>query len=190
MLHAVPGPSQTLKTNKSGSDTPGRGAHWLFILFSIANSAAKLIAYETTSSLTTVGGECMRILVVDDDDTLRLSLKLGLESRKYQVDEARNGDEAVQFVQKRSYEAVILDVNMPRLNGLAALKKIKALDPRSLCIILTAHSDVKDAVTAIKYGAYDYIEKPAETEQIIEVMNSAMEANALVEAIAFLLAIR
>ena len=72
----------------------------------------------------------MRILVVDDDDTLRLSLKLGLESRKYQVDEARNGDEAVQFVQKRSYEAVILDVNMPRLNGLAALKKIKALDPR------------------------------------------------------------
>ena len=108
-------------------------------------------------------------------------LKLGLESRKYQVDEARNGDEAVQFVQKRSYEAVILDVNMPRLNGLAALKKIKALDPRILCIILTAHSDVKDAVTAIKYGAYDY-RKPAETEQIIEVMNSAMEANALVEA--------
>ena len=129
----------------------------------------------------------MKLLVVDDDETLRLTVKLALESRGYQVDEACDGQEAVEIISKgdHSYRVVLLDVNMPRMDGLQALEKIKELSPEIICLILTAHSDVKDAVRAIKAGAYDYLEKPVDAGQILEMLASAGEANALVEAVAF-----
>ena len=104
----------------------------------------------------------MHILVVDDDETLRFSLRLVLEEQGYSIDEAEDGQDAVTKVKAKQYDAVILDVNMPRVNGLEALQRIKELNPQIICVVLTAHSFVGDAVQAIKHGAFDYVEKPAD----------------------------
>lgn len=128
----------------------------------------------------------MKVLVVDDDETLRLSLCFTLETRGHLVDEACDGESAIAMVEQSSdYGAVILDVNMPKLDGIAALEKVKQINPKVCCIILTAHSQVKDAVKAIKLGAFDYLEKPFETDHILSIIDSAKEANEMVEAAAF-----
>jgi DNA-binding NtrC family response regulator len=126
----------------------------------------------------------MKALVVDDDETLRLTVRLALESHNYEVEEAEDGVEAVEKVKNNSYDAIILDVNMPRMNGIEALEKIKEISPQSFCLVLTAHSDVKLAVRAIKGGAYDYIEKPFDTQELLKLIDSAKEANDMIEVIA------
>ena len=127
----------------------------------------------------------MRALVVDDDETIRLTIRLSLESHGYQVEEAEDGQLAVEVIQKdSSFEVVILDVNMPHKNGIQALIEIKNINPRILCFVVTAFSDVKDAVVAIKAGAYDYIEKPIDSDRVLSLIDEARAANALVEAAA------
>ena len=131
------------------------------------------------------GNNWMKLLVVDDDETLRLMVKLTLEPKGYTVGEACDGLEAVEKIASGGgYQFVLLDVNMPGMDGLKALEKIKEISPEVICLILTAHSDVKDAVRAIKAGAWDYLEKPVSAEQLTEMLASAGEANALVEAVA------
>lgn len=129
----------------------------------------------------------MLTLIVDDDETLRLTLRLSLEMNGHQVEEAGDGEEAVVKIEAapHKFDAVILDINMPKMNGLQALQMIREINPQIFCLMLTAHTDVKDAVTAIKNGAYDYVEKPVEAERILSLMESAKKANALVEAAAF-----
>lgn len=129
----------------------------------------------------------MLTLIVDDDETLRLTLRLALEMNGHNVEEAADGQEAIEKIEAdpHRFDAVILDINMPRVNGLQALQTIREINPQIFCLILTAHSDVKDAVTAIKNGAYDYVEKPVEAERILSLMESAKKANALVEVAAF-----
>jgi DNA-binding NtrC family response regulator len=128
----------------------------------------------------------MRALVVDDEETLRLTVRAVLESMGYYVDEAENGRQAVDFVTaNETYDAVILDVNMPEMSGIEALEKIKEISPQTFCLMVTAFSDVKDAVLAIKYGAYDYIEKPIDRDRILALMEAAGQANALVKAVVF-----
>ena len=128
----------------------------------------------------------MRTLVVDDDETLRLTVRSVLESRGYEVHEASDGQHALEMVEaKGPYEAVILDVNMPRMSGLEALTRIKEHNPSTFCLVLTAYSNIEDAVVAIKQGAYDYLEKPVDGERILKAVDAAMAANALVEQISF-----
>lgn len=127
----------------------------------------------------------MKVLVVDDDETLRLTVRMTLESLNFQVEEASNGSEAIEKVFKKKYDTVILDVNMPGINGIDALTRIKEISPQSVCLILTAHSDVKDAVRAIKLGAYDYLEKPFEIEPLLKLIENAKAASDLVEAAAY-----
>ncbi len=128
----------------------------------------------------------MRFLVVDDDETLRLTARAALESRAYDVDEAEDGEQAVALVEQGiKYDAIFLDVNMPRMSGLDALNRIKDVSPNTFCVILTAYSNVQDAVTAIKFGAFDYLEKPIDGERILNVVDAAMQASSLVEQISF-----
>jgi len=125
----------------------------------------------------------MRILVVDDDETLRLTLRTALESRGHTVEEATDGAIAVEMVKtKGPYAAVIMDVNMPQMSGIEALGRIKDLNPETLVLMVTAYTDVKDAVAAIKLGAYDYVEKPIDAERVFQLLDAASEAKELVEA--------
>jgi DNA-binding NtrC family response regulator len=127
----------------------------------------------------------LNVLVVDDDQGLRTSVKAALESAgKYHIDEAVNGLEAVTKVRAGQYNLVILDVDMPELNGIDALKFIKTHNPAIIVIVVTAYSNIEDAVRAVKDGAYNYIAKPVKHDQIIEMAEKAFEAHDLIEKVA------
>ena len=123
----------------------------------------------------------MKALLVDDDSTLRLILRSVLEKRGFVVLEAEDGLMGVEMIERHPDIGIaILDVNMPRLNGLEALAKIKAINPSIFCIIATAYSNMNDAITAIKHGAYDYLQKPVAPERLLKLLDKATAANNMV----------
>jgi len=126
------------------------------------------------------------ILVVDDDKELRTSLIDALTlTKKYRTCEAAGGYEAIDAVRTHKIDMVLLDVDMPGLNGLDTLKKIKSLDPRIIVVMITAYSNLKDAIESIRIGAYNYIEKPIKHTELLEIVSRALKANKLIEVMAF-----
>jgi two-component system response regulator HydG len=124
-----------------------------------------------------------RVLVVDDDSALRLTVSSAFAERNYEVEQAADGEEAVNKVMSTKYDLVLLDVNMPRMSGLEALKQIKAYDNSIICIILTAYSNVKDAVEAVRQGAYNYLEKPIKSDDLVALVDRALKATSIVKTI-------
>lgn len=124
-----------------------------------------------------------KVLVVDDDADLRLSISSALSEKHYWVDQSKDGEEAVTRVRAGHYDLVLLDVNMPRMTGLQALKEIKAHDPSILVIVLTAFSNIRDAVEATKEGAYNYLEKPIKSENLVYLVERALKAKTMVRNI-------
>jgi two-component system, NtrC family, response regulator HydG len=122
-----------------------------------------------------------KVLVVDDDADLRLSVSSALSESHYLVDQARDGEEGVNRVRAGSYSLVLMDVNMPRMTGMEALKEIKAHDPSIIVIMLTAFSNVRDAVEATKEGAYNYLEKPIKAENLVYLVDKALKAQHMVK---------
>lgn len=130
----------------------------------------------------------LKVLVVDDDSGLRMSLRSALEStRRFEVEEAFDGINAIEkfkAAQDKKFDIVLLDVDMPRMNGLETLKKVKELEPGTIVLMLTAHATLSDAVTAVKDGAYNYLSKPVDTQSLIELLDKAVMAHALISDIA------
>lgn len=127
----------------------------------------------------------LRVLVVDDDAGLRLALHGVLtSSQKYDVEEAFDGIDAVEKVKKQAFDLVILDVDMPRLSGLEALKQIKALNPETIVLIMTAFATIDSAVQAVKDGAYNYISKPISGDDLLQILEKAIEAHQLISNVA------
>ena len=130
----------------------------------------------------------MKVLIVDDEAELRKSvasiLKTTTTAVNFEVFEATTGEEAVAFTKANDYDLVLMDVKMPELNGLEALHLIKERDPRIFIVIMTAHSNLQDAVLAIKDGAYDYVEKPVSSEQLGQIVRKALEAREMVSNLA------
>ncbi|RYZ98190.1 MAG: sigma-54-dependent Fis family transcriptional regulator, partial [Proteobacteria bacterium] len=124
-----------------------------------------------------------RVLVVDDDSALRLTVSSSFQERNYHVDQAADGEEALNKVMCAKYDLVLLDVNMPRMTGLEALKQIKAYDNSIIVLMLTAYSNVKDAVEAVRQGAYNYLEKPIKSEDLVSLVDRALKAHSLVRAV-------
>ena len=124
-----------------------------------------------------------KVLVVDDDASLRLSVATALSENHYAVDQASDGEECINRVRAGKYDLVLLDVNMPRMSGLAALKEIKAHDPSIIVIIMTAFSNIRDAVEAVKEGAYNYLEKPIKAENLVYIADRALKAHTMVKNI-------
>lgn len=121
-----------------------------------------------------------KILVADDDADLRLAVVSALSENHYLVDQAQDGEEAINRITAGHYDLVLLDVNMPRLTGIEALKEIKAHDPSIIVIILTAFSNVRDAVEVTKEGAYNYLEKPIKAENLVYMVDKALKAKHMV----------
>ncbi len=125
------------------------------------------------------------LLLVDDDAQLRLTTKGNLELQGWQVETAVDGIDALgKLEESNKFDVALLDVNMPRLDGIGTLEKIKEKSPKTICIMLTAYSDVSDAVKAIKLGAFDYLEKPVSSDALADVLNTASQASNLVQTIA------
>lgn len=126
-----------------------------------------------------------RVLVVDDDKVLQDSVRQALEYHHFYVDVADNGKQALSSVQKEKYDLVVMDVNMPEMDGITALAEIKKHDPSIIVLILTAYSNVSDAVKVVKEGAYNYLEKPISSDNLVALIKRALRARSLVETSVF-----
>lgn len=126
-----------------------------------------------------------KVLVVDDDKVLQDSVRQALEYHHFFVDVADNGKEALNKVTSDKYDLVVMDVNMPEMDGIEALGHIKKYDPSIIVLILTAYSNVSDAVKVVKEGAYNYLEKPISSDNLVALIKRALKARSLVETSIF-----
>jgi len=116
------------------------------------------------------------ILIVDDEESITYLLKTEFEELKeFEIDTAPNGAEAINLIQSRLYDIVLLDVKMPRVGGMDVLKHVKEHSPSTQVIMLTNVVDVKITVEAIKGGAYDFVGKPYDVEQLFATVRRALE---------------
>lgn len=126
-----------------------------------------------------------RILVVEDDIELRSTLFEALEQGGFDVLQAENGIEALDKIRTNQIDLALLDVNMPQMNGLDCLTEIKNYDPSIIVIIMTAYSAIEDAVRAIKAGAYNYLAKPIKHQAVVEMVQRALDAQAMIRTMAY-----
>lgn len=126
-----------------------------------------------------------RILVVEDDIELRSTLFEALEQGGFDVLQAEDGIEALDKIRTNQIDLALLDVNMPQMNGLDCLTEIKNYDPSIIVIIMTAYSAIEDAVRAIKAGAYNYLAKPIKHQAVVEMVQRALDAQAMIRTMAY-----
>ncbi|HEY4484767.1 MAG TPA: sigma-54 dependent transcriptional regulator [Nitrospiria bacterium] len=124
-----------------------------------------------------------KILIVDDEESLRFLLSETLQKEGYPIDTAGDGREALEKIQKGGYKIVLMDVKMPRLNGLLALEKMKEKDPDLLVILMTAFGTRKVAIETMRKGAYDYFTKPFDLDEMRIVIKRAVERCRLQEEV-------
>src|SRR5215204_1538021 len=116
-----------------------------------------------------------RILIADDHDSLRRGLARGLAEAGHDVDEAPNGNAAIEKLHEGAFDVVLSDLKMGGSDGLDVLRTAKALHPTTNVILMTAFGTVHTAVEAMKIGAFDYVQKPFEIEEMELRLNKAIE---------------
>ena len=122
--------------------------------------------------------DSIKILIVDDDESIRWVLDKGLKKKGYRVDLAKNGQEAIKKIERQDdYFIVFLDIFMPDMNGLDVLQKIKKIQPNLFIIIMTAQATMKNTIEAMQKGAYDYITKPFDLEEIYMLLEKVSKEN-------------
>ena len=117
-----------------------------------------------------------RILVADDEESMRWVLSKALRKKGFTVDLAKDGDEALEMIQADGYDLAILDIKMPGISGLDLLDRVRELKSDLLMVIMTAEASMKNAVEAMKRGAYDYITKPFDLDVIDAIVEKASRA--------------
>ena len=115
------------------------------------------------------------ILLVDDEDDLRTFLRDALTQDEYRVDDAPDANTALAMMAARHYPVVLTDLNMPGgPTGFDLITAVKARDPRTLCIVITGYASMETAVRALKFGAYDFVQKPFKLAEIEAVLDRAL----------------
>jgi two-component system nitrogen regulation response regulator NtrX len=122
-----------------------------------------------------------KILVIDDEEAIRKSLRMVLEYEGYECVEAPAGPEGVEALRRESPDAVLLDIKMPGMDGLEALAAARAKDAHTPILMISGHGDIPTAVEAIHKGAYDFLEKPLESERVLTALRNAIERKRLRE---------
>jgi len=115
----------------------------------------------------------VRVLLVDDEKEFVEALSERLTVRGYDVTTSLSGEDAVESVTRFNFDAVILDVSMPGMSGVEALRQIKRIKPLTEVIMLTGHATVDTAIEGMKLGALDYLIKPCETEDLLAKIDMA-----------------
>ena len=115
------------------------------------------------------------VLIVDDERTLARSIKLFLEEQGYEAEVASDGDSAIELLEKMHPDLVFLDLRLPKVSGLDLLKKVRAYDPSVAAVMMTAHGTIASAVEAMKLGAFDYVTKPIDLEELRIVIERAQD---------------
>ncbi len=131
--------------------------------------------------------ENLKVLIVDDESELRrtvISVLESMENFNFNIIEAQDGQEALMQVKQHQPGLVLMDVRMPNMTGLEALEAIKKIQPKTFVVLMTAHSNLNDAVAAIREGAYDYLEKPVQPNKLTEIVKKSLQARQIVSEIA------
>jgi two-component system response regulator PilR (NtrC family) len=116
-----------------------------------------------------------KILVADDEQSMREFLDIMLKKEGYRVSLASNGEEVLNLAEKDIFDLILMDIRMPKLDGIAVLKKIKALSPETIVVMITAYASADTAIKAMKEGAYDYVTKPFKVDEIKLIIRNALE---------------
>jgi DNA-binding NtrC family response regulator len=114
-----------------------------------------------------------RVLLVDDEEEFVSALSERLMLRGIEVESALSGEKALDIMVKKEFEVVILDVMMPGLGGLQVLRQIKSTYPNTQVILLTGHGATREGIEGMRLGAFDYLIKPVDIEELLEKMKEA-----------------
>jgi DNA-binding NtrC family response regulator len=119
-----------------------------------------------------------RLLIVDDEEQFVEALSERLAMRDYDVTTSLTGENAIEKITNYNFDVVILDVRLPGIEGTAVLRKIKSLKPLTEVIMLTGHGTVEMAIEGMKLGAFDFLMKPCETEDLTAKIDKAHDRKA------------
>ena len=114
-----------------------------------------------------------KILIVDDDEVVRLSYLRSLRNERRKVEVAEDGAKAINAMEQQPFDVVLLDLRMPGMDGITVLKTIKERWPESEVVIITAYPSVETAVEAVRLGAFDYLTKPVGPDEVINATDGA-----------------
>ena len=121
-----------------------------------------------------------RILIIDDEKSIRNTLRDILEYEKYFVDEAPDGASALELVKKQTYDTILCDIKMPRMDGIELLGHLLDISDTPV-VMISGHGTIDNAVEAIKKGAYDFIAKPLDLNRILITIRNALDKTSLIK---------
>ena len=121
-----------------------------------------------------------KVLIVDDEKAIRKTLRDILEFEKYIVDEAENGLDCLVHLKQDTYDVVLMDIKMPKMDGMEALDRIQEVSPDTPVVLISGHGNIQTAVDAVKKGAFDYIAKPPDLNRLLITIRNAMDKSSLI----------
>lgn len=120
------------------------------------------------------------ILIIDDERAIRKTLAEILSYEGYKIDEAENGEEGLKKFNSATYDVVLCDIKMPKMDGIEFLEKARAVNPDVPIIVISGHGNIETAVDAVKKGAFDYISKPPDLNRMLITLRNALDRQTLV----------
>lgn len=117
----------------------------------------------------------LKVLLVDDEVVFAENMSALLTTRGYRVTAVNNGQSAISALEEEDFDVVVLDLKMPGMDGIATMKEIKKLEIFTEILVLTGHGSIDTAMEAVKLGAYDYLTKPCEVEELVAKIEEARD---------------
>lgn len=121
-----------------------------------------------------------KILIVDDEAAIRNTFREILEFEKYTVEESPDGLDALVKLKQSNFDVIIMDIKMPKMDGMEALERIQILAPDTPVIMISGHADINTAVEAVKKGAFDFVSKPLDLNRMLITVRNAMDKSSLI----------
>lgn len=121
-----------------------------------------------------------KVLIVDDEAAIRRTLREILQFEKYDVDEAADGLECLVKLKQRTYDVILLDIKMPKMDGMETLDRIQELSPDTPVVMISGHGTIETAVEAVKKGAYDFLSKPPDLNRLLITLRNALDKSNLI----------
>ncbi len=121
-----------------------------------------------------------KVLIVDDDRSIRKTLRNILEYEKYEVEESTDGLDCLARIKQQDFDLIVLDIKMPRMDGMEALERIQAIKPDIPVVMISGHGTIDTAVEAVKNGAFDFIQKPPDLNRLLITLRNALDKSSLI----------
>ena len=122
-----------------------------------------------------------KILIIDDEKSIRNTLRDILIYEKFEVEEAGEGAEGIKKAESGSFDLILCDIKMPKMDGIEVLEKLQAINPDTPVVMISGHGTIETAVEAIKKGAFDFISKPPDLNRLLVTIRNALDRNSLVQ---------